>query len=118
MKAVAWTIVLLVAANSPAAAQAVTGQGTVAPGEGLTTGATSQGTTSQGAASQGSTSQAPTTGTICEDLMAGTFCNVVGGASNGGYGASNGSGGTVGSASVPTPTPPCGEFPPADELCN
>jgi hypothetical protein len=66
----------------------------------------------------GASSQAPTTGVICQEEIAGTFCNVVGRPSNGGYGLSNGSGGTVGSSSVPTPTPPCGEFPPANELCN
>lgn len=64
------------------------------------------------------TSSQGTAGVICEDEMAGTFCNVVTSPSNGGYGASNGSGGTAGSTAVPTPTPPCGEFPPPNELCN
>lgn len=101
MKSAALTVALMLAA-SPAVAQTVTSQS-----RDLTQGA-----------SQGASSQGPTTGVICEEEMTATFCNVVGGPSNGGYGASNGSGGTVGSTSVPTPTPPCGEFPPANELCN
>jgi hypothetical protein len=103
MKSAALTVALVLAA-SPALAQAVTSQSSD-----LTQGAS---------LTQGTSSQGPTTGVVCEEEMTATFCNVVGGPSNGGYGASNGSGGTVGSTSVPTPTPPCGDFPPANELCN
>jgi hypothetical protein len=100
MKRVALTVALLLAA-SPAVAQDFT------PGQGTTHGQAS-----------GASSLAPATGTICDEENGGTFCNFIGSPSNGGYGASNGSGGTAGSSSVPTPTPPCGDFPPANELCN
>jgi hypothetical protein len=111
MKQVVLTIALLLAA-SPAASQVGAQREEV-----ITLGAQREEviTPSEGAPSS---SQVPTTGVICEQMMVATFCNVVTSPSTGGYGSSSGAGGTVGSSSVPTPTPPCGEFPPANELCN
>jgi hypothetical protein len=65
-----------------------------------------------------SSSHGPTTDVICREEISATFCNVVGSPSNGGFGSSNGSQGTVGSSAVPTPIPPCGNFWPAAEQCD
>jgi hypothetical protein len=54
------------------------------------------------------------TGVICEEEMTATFCNLPTAPSNGGYY----SGVAVGSSGPPAATPPCPEFPPANELCN
>jgi hypothetical protein len=45
-----------------------------------------------------------------DKALSATFCNVVGSPSNGGFGSTNNSQGTVGSSAVPTPIPPCGNF--------
>jgi hypothetical protein len=101
MKGVALTVALLLA-TSPALAQTVTqGQASITPREGQASSASSQASTP-----------------ICQEEMDGTFCTAVGSPSNSGYGLTNGSGGTVGSSAVPTPTPPCGDFPPPAVLCN
>jgi hypothetical protein len=63
-------------------------------------------------------SSGPTTDVICREEISATFCNVVGSPSNGGFGSTNNSQGTVGSAAVPTPIPPCGNFWPAAEACD
>jgi hypothetical protein len=63
---------------------------------------------------QGAVSQGPTTGVICMEEMTATFCNVPTAPSSGGYY----SGVAVGSSAPPAATPPCPEFPPANELCN
>jgi hypothetical protein len=65
-----------------------------------------------------SSSHFPTTDVICREEISATFCNVVGGPSNGGFGSTNNSQGTVGSSAVPTPIPPCGNFWPAAEQCD
>jgi hypothetical protein len=68
--------------------------------------------------SQRPASHGPTTDVICSEEISATFCNVVGSLSNGGFGSTNGSQGTVGSATVLTPIPPCGNFWPAAEQCD
>jgi hypothetical protein len=65
-----------------------------------------------------SSSQGPTTDVICREEISATFCNVVGGPSNGGFGSTSGAQGTVGSSAVPTPIPPCGNFWPPAEACD
>jgi hypothetical protein len=82
--------VALVALTSPAVAQGVTqGDQSIRPTEGQ---------------SSPSSSQRPTTDVICIEEISATFCNVVGSPSNGGFGSTNGSQGTVGSSAVPTPS--------------
>jgi hypothetical protein len=63
-------------------------------------------------------SQGPTTDVICREEISATFCNVVGSPSNGGFGSTNNSQGTVGSSAGPTAIPPCGNFWPAAEQCD
>jgi hypothetical protein len=73
---------------------------------------------------QSQRSQGPTSGVICMEEMTATFCNVVTGPNNTGYGSSGGSAssgatGSGGGASASTSSiPPCSTFPPANELCN
>src|SRR5580658_9547767 len=92
--------VALVALTSPAVAQGVT-----------------QGGETEGQSSPFS-SHGSTTDVICREEISATFCNVVGSPSNGGFGSTNNSQGTVGSSAVPTPIPPCGNFWPAAEQCD
>jgi hypothetical protein len=57
----------------------------------------------------------PTTGVICTEEIAATFCNVSTRPSSGGYGSGSV---TAGSTTPPASIPPCPEFPPANELCD
>ena len=99
----------LLAAPSPLAAQAATSNGQ------------QQLFTSSGQSQQ---SRGATSGVICMEEMTATFCNVVTGPNNSGYGSSSGSGssaatGSGGGAGTSTSSiPPCSAFPPANELCN
>lgn len=98
MKKLALVAALILAA-SPVAAQVATSNTQELSGEGALS----------------APSQAPVTGVICIEEMTATFCNVPTAPSNGGY--SSGSV-TVGSSAPPASTPPCLDFPPANELCN
>jgi hypothetical protein len=100
MKKVAFVAALLLAA-SPVAAQVATSN--------------TQELSEEGILSAPSPAPVTDTGIICEEEMTATFCNVPTGPSNGGYGAGSI---TVGSTAPPAATPPCGNFPPANELCN
>jgi hypothetical protein len=91
-------VAALIAAASPVAAQVATSNGQELSGEGALP----------------APLQAPVTGVICEEEMTATFCNLPTAPSNGGYY----SGVAVGSSGPPAATPPCPEFPPANELCN
>ena len=114
MKILALTVALLLAA-SPVAAQSHVQQ-------------------PLGAGGQTNNSPLTNTGVICLQEMVATFCNVASGPNNAGYGSSTasrsstgagvsaGSGVSGGSfSSIGTSTtsvPPCGAFPPPNELCN
>ena len=98
MKKLAFVAALLLAA-SPVAAQVATSNGQEASGEGALSAAAAAATSGQ--ASSGVSSG--NAGSFCEDEMTGTFCTSVGAPSNGGFGLTNGSGGTVGSSAPPTP---------------
>jgi hypothetical protein len=99
--------------------------------------ATSNGQQSAGRTGQSTGSQAPETGVICIEEMTATFCNVVTGPNNAGYGSNGssagsgggsgssggsgsggGSGSSAGTLSNTSSIPPCSAFPPANELCN
>jgi hypothetical protein len=100
------TIIALVLATSPAAAQVAT--------------STSAGTTTSSitGTSTGS-STATTTGVICDEEMTATFCNVSTDPNNAGYGTNAGVAATSAGIITPSPAiPTCSNFPPADELCN
>ena len=84
----------------------------------LTSPALAQGITQPEGQSSPSSSHGPTTDVICIEEISATFCNVVGSPSNGGFGSTNNSQGTVGSSAVPTPIPPRGNFWPAAEQCD
>jgi hypothetical protein len=103
MKKLALVAALILAA-SPAAAQVATSNAQELSGQELS-----------GEGALPAPLQAPVTGVICEEEMTATFCNVPTAPSNGGY--SSGSV-TVGSSAPPASTPPCGDFPPPNELCN
>ena len=74
---------------------------------------------------------APPTGVFCIEEMTATFCNVVGGPNNGGYGrgsvSTSSSSGTAasgvsassgGGGAVSLSIPPCSSEPPFNELCD
>src|ERR1700752_4323675 len=87
-----------------------------------------------GAGGQTNNSPLTDTGVICLQEMVATFCNVASGPNNSGYGSSRAStsssgagagagsgvsGGTFTSSGTSTTSvPPCGAFPPPNELCN
>ena len=126
-KHVALTAALLLAV-APAVAQVAAPGATNQTGVGTTSGTTS-GSQSLGTLSQGTSSPSPTTGVICIEEMTATFCNVATGGNSAGYGSTGVSGGSGGSSSggsgssstgvgITPSTPPCGDFPPANELCD
>ena len=97
-------IAALLLATSPVEAQVATSNGQELSG---------------GQIGQSAASQAPTTGVICEEEMTATFCNVVTGPNNAGYGTAGGAAATTAGITTPSPAiPTCSNFPPADELCN
>jgi hypothetical protein len=123
MKTIALVAVLAVAA-SPAKAQFATANGQ--PQSAIQN-------------SQPAPPQAPTTGVFCIEEMTATFCNVVRGPNNSGYGARSGvtssnasasrggsasTGGSIGGpgsasgARGPSSIPPCAAEPPFNELCD
>ena len=118
MKILALTVALLLAA-SPVAAQQLE--------------------QALGAGGQINNSTLPNTGLICIEGMVATFCNRPVGPNSAGYGSSTafsgssarsgtsaasgssagaGVGAASGSGISSTSTPPCGSFPPPNELCN
>jgi hypothetical protein len=85
----------------------------------LTSPAVAQGVTqSDNGIPEGQSHPGPPTDVICREEISATFCNVVAGPSNGGFGATNGAQGIAGSSAVPTPIPHCGDFWPAAEQCD
>ena len=84
-----------------------------------------------GAGGQTNNSTLPDTGIICVEEMSATFCNVATSPNNSGYGSrssagsastgastsSAGSASTGVSGSSTSSIPPCGAFPPPNELC-
>jgi hypothetical protein len=67
----------------------------------------------------------PNNGLVCVEEMVATFCNQPTGPNTAGYGSSTASSGSsagsgVGASGsgVNTSIPPCGAFPPPNELCN
>lgn len=99
MKRAALTVALLLTASPAMAQVATSNQGQAAAG-----------------ASSNTSSPAPTV--ICDEEMTGTFCNAIGASTGAGFGLTSGAGGTLGSTAVPTPTPPCSDFPVPAELCD
>jgi hypothetical protein len=126
-------IAALIVAVSPAAAQTSSqnnlsgGQSLNAAGQSQSLNATGQQLSGQGGRSPASP---PVTGVICMEEMTATFCNVVSGPNTAGYGSGGGSSASGSSASSGASTssagggtnaaaiPACGQFPPANELCN
>jgi hypothetical protein len=98
-------------APSPVAAQAATSSGQQGQ-------STSNGQQSNGQAGKSGGSRASTTGVICSEDMTATFCNVVTGPNNGGYGSSGGSASGSGAGNTASSIPHCSTFPPANELCD
>ncbi len=103
MKNLAFVAALLLTA-SPAEAQVTTSNAA----EANTANAQQQ---SAGQAGQSAASQAPTTGVICEELMAATFCNVPSSPNTAGYGSGGATESSVASGAAGSNTssiPPCG----------
>jgi hypothetical protein len=128
-------ITTLVVAVSPAAAQS-----NPSSVQSLNAAGQSQLQNSTGQQSSGQNGPSPTsppvTGVICMEEMTATFCNVVTGPNTAGYGSGGGSSASSGAASSGASAsggasassagggtnaaaiPACGQFPPANELCN
>jgi hypothetical protein len=99
------SIIALLLATSPVAAQVTTANQQQQP---------------LGAGGQTVTSPLTNTGTICQEEMVATFCNVATSPNTAGYGSNGGAAATSTGITTPAPAiPACGEgVATANELCN